>query len=378
VKRPESKGAGAPNAGGPAKESIKVGVIAEPTGAHLNYFFRALANAPGISRIAIADTTGEIFDRGYLAGVPGRDGREPLPASIASGSTTGRFTDYRAMLAAVEPDLVLVGMEAHHAPAPIEAALRAGCHVLVDHPACVRLEDFERVEKLAAAGGRHLIMAFATRTLPPARKARELVEAGFLGKIYAADLYTIADQTRLRQPEYRRSWYASRSKEGGGHLIRLGIHYIDVIQYIVGERIRGVTGFYGTVGGQPVDIEDAAVAALEFGGGAVATLHSGYYVEAGYDTGITLWGSEGWLRFDHVSGTPLEWHSTRAGAPAGVERFAYPEPPLYGYQALVHAAVEAARGATPPPVTGAEALHDLRVVFGLYRACDTGRTQVLT
>jgi len=41
-------------------------------------------------------------------------------------------------------------------------------------------------------------MAFATRMLPPARKARELVEAGFLGKVYAADLYTIADQLGSR------------------------------------------------------------------------------------------------------------------------------------------------------------------------------------
>jgi len=110
-----------------------------------------------------------------------------------------------------------------------------------------------------------------------------------------------------------------------------------------------VAGFYRNVGGQPVDIEDAAVAVLEFASGGVATLHSGYYIDQGYHTQIAIWGSEGWLRFDHVSGTPLEWHSTHKDAPRGVQKFSYAEPALYGYQGLVEAAVDAARGSRRRP-----------------------------
>ena len=51
--------------------------------------------------------------------------------------------------------------------------------------------------------------------------------------------------------------------------------------------------------------------------------------------------------------------------------------PLYGYQALVQAALDVARGISAPPVTGADALHGLRAVFGLYRAAETGRVQKL-
>src|SRR5260370_1397819 len=73
---------------------------------------------------------------------------------------------------------------------------------------------------------------------PAAMKARELIQSGMLGKLYGVDMYTIADQTRLKNPEYQRAWYASKSRAGGGHLMWLGIHYLDLIQYISGDRIR--------------------------------------------------------------------------------------------------------------------------------------------
>src|SRR6266446_6244773 len=99
-----------------------------------------------------------------------------------------------------------------------------------------------------------------------------------------------AFQTRLKQPEYQRARYASKSRAGGGHLMWLGIHYLDLIQYISGDRIRQVTGFARNVGGTPIDVEDAAVVALQFAGGSVGTLHSGYYLDRGYHTRIMVWG----------------------------------------------------------------------------------------
>ena len=93
--------------------------------------------------------------------------------------------------------------------------------------------------------------------------------------------------------------------------------------------------------------------------------------------GPTVWGSDGWLRFDHVAGTPLEWYSTRPGAPKGLQTFAYAEDSSSGYGGLIENAVEAARGAELPAMTGRECLNVLRAVFGLYAAHETGRAQTL-
>jgi UDP-N-acetyl-2-amino-2-deoxyglucuronate dehydrogenase len=231
--------------------------------------------------------------------------------------------------------------------------------------------------ELAEARRLNLMLALATRTQAPALKARELVQSGALGKIYGVDMHMIADQTRLKAPAYQRSWFSFKKRAGGGHLIWLGIHYLDLAEYVTGCAVREVGGFVGNVGGQPIEVEDAAVVMLRFDSGAVGTLHSGYYLDSGYHTGIVVWGSDGWLRFDLTAGTALEWHSTRPGSAPGVQRLEHKADSAAAYPAIVRNAVRAARGLEAPIVSGRQCLHVLRVVSAIYRAAETGTTQTV-
>ena len=237
-----------------APAEIRVGIITEAKGPHLSIYLSAFGATPGIAGVAVADASSATF----------AEARARLGGRGASLQT---YTDYVRMLREFRPELVLVSLAADHAPEPIVAALEAGCNVIAEKPACVRAADFERAVRAAETKQRYLMLAFANRRLPPAMKARELIQSGMLGKLYGVDMYTIADQTRLKNPEYQRAWYASKSRAGGGHLMWLGIHYLDLIQYISGDRIRQVTGFARNVGGTPIDVEDAAVVALQFAGG---------------------------------------------------------------------------------------------------------------
>ena len=115
-------------------------------------------------------------------------------------------------------------------------------------------------------------------------------------------------------------------------------------------------------------MEDAAAVSLLFENGMVVTLHSGYYLDRDKQGQVVIWGSKGWLRFDGVAGTSLEWYSTASGSPPGVQSFSYaaPDGPGSGlYASLVCAAVNAARGLGEAPVTGAECLHVLKSIFAL-------------
>jgi len=78
-----------------------------------------------------------------------------------------------------------------------------------------------------------------------------------------------------------------------------------------------------------------------------------------------------------VEGTPLEWYSTREGAPQGIQSFSY-DPNARGYHPFVQASIDCVRGKEKPPVTGAEALQVLKVIRALYRAADTGQTQTVS
>jgi predicted dehydrogenase len=184
-------------------------------------------------------------------------------------------------------------------------------------------------------------------------------------------MFWIGDQTRLKSAAYQRSWFASKAMAGGGKLLIHGIHYIDTIQFIAGERIQEVCGLVANVGGQPIEVEDAAVVSMRLASGMLATLNTGYYLDRGFQNLIVVWGSEGWLRFDQPAGTPLEWYSTRDGAPRGLQSFRYSNEPDK-YALTVQAAIDAARGLREPPMTGAECLHVLRVVFAAYAAAEAG------
>jgi predicted dehydrogenase len=342
-------------------ESLKVALLTEPGGPHLGIYVDLLGANPYVKEVSVADEGGEVFP---LC-------REKWTARFGEIPV---YRDYRDLLRERQPDLVVVCFSSDHAPAPIEAALLAGSHVLAEKPACVNADDFARLNRMADGKGRHLMLAFATRMNPMVVKARELVRSGSLGKLYGATAFFIADQTRLRSPKYQASWFASKARAGGGFLIWLGIHYVDALQYITGQNVAGVCGFTANVGGQPIDVEDAAAITMEFNGGMVATLQTGYYLDRHYHGQIRIWGSDGWLRADLINGTPMEWH---LNSEQQVRQMAAPPNASETYPAFIRAVVDSVRTGGAPLVTGDECLHVLRAIFAAYTAASTGRTQKL-
>ncbi len=340
---------------------IRVGIITEGSGGHLPGYLRPMAAYQGIESVAVAAESREIFERV-------RAGLGP------HGSKLQTYSSYQEMLVKARPGFVLVTVEAHHAPERIAAALESGAHVLTEKPPATRLEDYERVARLADSKHRDLTIGFASRLHPAAIKAKELIERGYLGRPYGATMNWIGDHTRLTKPEYAQSWLAWKAKAGGGKLIFHGIHYLDLIQHLTGERISEVAGFARNVGNAPGDVEDAAVVVLHFQRGMVGALHTGYYLDRGYDNSIMIWGSSGWLRIDLPGHPPLTWYSTQPGAPQSVQHYPTPSE-TDDYFAMTTNALDAARGLMKPFMTTADGLSVMRVVFAAYRSSETGARQ---
>jgi predicted dehydrogenase len=278
------------------------------------------------------------------------------------------------MLRKEEPAMALVSLEAALAPAAIDAALEAGCHVMTEKPACVRAADFRPLARKAEQRHRHLMLTLANRTMPPVREARRLIAGGKLGKLYGAEVHIIADQTRLTREAYRKAWYSVKARAGGGHLIWLGIHWLDLALFITGLKVREVAGFAGVVGGQPIDVEDSAAVALRFDNGCFGTMTSGYFLDRGYQSHIQVWGEHGWLRLAAAEEEPLEWYSTRDTKDPKVQKFDYPKGER-GYTPFVRAGVRAGAGLEPAPIAPGECLHVLEAIFAFYEAVKTGKAQ---
>ncbi len=347
---------------------IRVAVITQQDGPHLDIYFSAIAASSSVSEVAVADPSGTTFSS--------------AKKMLGKHADFKPFRDPKAMIEDFRPDLVLVALAAHRAPARIREALSGGCHVLAEKPACVRAEDFEPLVDLAKQKGLNLMLALPSRFAPDTRRAKEIVDAGWLGKLYGVTFFQVKDQARLTRPDYQKSWFASPDTAGGGHLIWLGIHNLDQIFFITNDRVAKVTGFTNNVGGQPVEIEDAEAVAFQFHSGMVGTFHGGYYVEGGsFQAGTTLWGSRGWLKIASHRGPEgskrvFQWYSAHPDAPRGVQTEKEQEG-VNSYHLLVQAAIESARGARRAPLTGEECLHLLKTIFGAYRASESGTSQTV-
>lgn len=338
-----------------ATPQAEVALLTHADGPHLSAYIEGLAQSPDIAKVWLADAATEAqVHKGLgdkLAGV------YKTPADL-----------FRAQ----KPLLALIPMEARLAPPVIDAALDAGCHVMAEKPACVRAEDFAPLVAKANEKNQHLMLALSNRIDPVMRHARKLVRDGTIGKVYGMEMHTIADQTRLTKPAYHQSWTAQKGRAGGGHLIWLGIHWLDLAVYITGSKIRQIAGFTGNVGGQPIDTEDSAAVALQFANGTFGTLTSGYYIDKGKHLFIKVWGSNGWLEIHHDRpDNPLEWQVN--GQP--VQRMKPTK--QAGYTPWVQHVVRVALKMEPPVLTANESLHALQIVFAGYRAAATGRTQTV-
>jgi predicted dehydrogenase len=267
-------------------------------------------------------------------------------------------------------------MEAALAPPVIDLALDAGCHVIAEKPTCVRAEDFEKLTEKAQRKHRHLMLALANRVHPAVREARRLIQDGKLGKVYGMEVHFVADQARLKRESYRNEWFNHKARSGGGSLIWLGIHWLDLALFVTGRTVKQAAGFKGVVGGQPIDVEDSAAIALRFDNDTFGTMTSGYYLDHGYQSHIMIWGEHGWLRLKVTEEEPLEWYSTKDTKTPKVARFNYPKG-ARGYLPFVRAAVRAAAGLEPAPITSEESLHVLKVIFAYYKAAQTGIAQTI-
>lgn len=343
--------------------SIDVGVFTDSGGAHLGAYLAALAEIEECNNVVLCDPSGESVAAARMT----------LGEKLA-----GVYESPAKVLAAARPGLGVVSVEAVQAPPIIDQLLEADCHVFAEKPACIRSEDFAPLVEKAKAGNRHLMLALANRITPSVQKAKSLVEAGAIGNLYGAEIHLVADQTRLTRERYHQSWFADRERAGGGHLAWLGLHWLDLAMHITGRELAEVTGFTANVGGQPIQIEDAAALALRFDNGALGTMTSGYYLDKGYHSHLRLWGSAGWIEYAEWLGTerapdPLRWYSHAEGlATEGIASYEGPFDPR-GYTPWLRACVRAAAGLGEAPISGGEGLRILNVVFGAYQSAESGK-----
>ena len=341
--------------------AIRVAILIRPDSPHIDNYLESVAMAKNVESVALTDPDGTLMER----------------ARKYAGEAAARWRGFRSedeLLRDVRPRFAVVSHPAYRSPEVIRAALESGAHVLAEKPACVRAADFAPLVRLADSKHLHLMLAVVNRATSTVAKARSVVKSGSIGRPYAAHIHLVADQTRLKSPSYQKSWFASKKESFGGFLSWLSIHYLDMLQYVAGDRITEAAAMIRNANRLPMDVEDSVAACFAMSGGLICSLHGGYYMDKSYQSGFQLWGSDGWLRFSlHGAETRgLEWCSYSGGGTVNSE----PIPAEPGAYALfTQAAIDAIVSNGPPQITAAESLHLLQTVDAAYRSAAEGKAQ---
>ncbi len=156
-----------------------------------------------------------------------------------------------------------------HAPLAI-AALRAGKHVICEKPPALTAKEAKQIEAAAKKAGKVVLYAVQRRFGGHEQAAKQAIAKGYAGDVYHAR----AGWMRTRGIPIGTGWFTDKSRAGGGALIDIGVHVLDLAWYMLGQprplSVFGITHqrFRDLVPSErKFDVDDAAFALVRFEGG---------------------------------------------------------------------------------------------------------------
>jgi len=326
-------------------------------------------------RETLANFGGEIE---ITAIVPGfGDGTTSLEERHAQ---TPRFETVDELIAKGAFDGAVVALPNNEAPAAAAKLARAGKHVLVEKPMAGCASDARPLIDAIEASKVAFQSGFMWRYDEAAERLRDMVADGRFGKLISLELTFVTSDVNRRGPNH---YLFDSEISGGGFFNWLACHYLDLLFFVTGQRIVGVTARTGAFGATDVAVEDGGVAILDLSGGGIATFVGGYWMPrwAG-EAHWTIRGSERWVHWEPGragTGGAFEIHGPQPQWNAMEETFELPvdTTPGYGGQRTVKAIrdwLDAAReGGRPCRNTPQTLVETLSLIDAIYESSRTGR-----
>lgn len=176
------------------------------------------------------------------------------------------YTDYKALLAEVKPEVVHICTPHYlHAPMCIDA-MRAGADVYLEKPAALDYEEGLTILAVQKETGKQVCVSFQNRVVPTSLEAKRIVDSGELGAFRGARGFMTWKRTGgyYTDSDWRGRW----ATEGGGVLMNQSIHTLDLLGYF-GGGVAHTEGRFALHGNRGItEVEDTAEALLTYNNGA--------------------------------------------------------------------------------------------------------------
>ena len=337
---------------------VKVGIIGGgwPGSSHA----KGYREAGGFKVVAVADL------------IPDR--RKKL---MSESGAAKEYADADALLKDAEIDAVSICLPNHlHAPVA-RAALKAGKHVVCEKPPALNAKEARQIEAAAAKAGKVVLYSVQRRFGPGEQASRQAIAKGYVGDVYHAR----ASWMRTRGIPLGTGWFTKKCESGGGALIDIGIHMLDVAWHLLGQPKP--TSAYGVAhqrfaklvpDGIPCDVDDAAFAIVRFDGGKSLELASSWAInQAPQQQGAVcrVYGETGAVEVYTPQGAVLYRDFQAKGDAKAV--------PLKPPRVVHHAAMmrhfkECIAGKTQPMIGPREGVVLMQMIDAIYKSSETGKS----
>ncbi|MEU8225997.1 Gfo/Idh/MocA family oxidoreductase [Kribbella sp. NPDC048915] len=277
-----------------------------------------------------------------------------------------------------------------HAPIALKA-LGKGLHVLSEKPLARTVAEGTAMVEASKQAGRVLKVVFNHRERGDVAALKHQIDEGQLGRIY----YAKAHWMRRNGIPGMGGWFTNRELSGGGPLIDLGVHILDMALHLMGEpqistvsadtfaelgpRGKGSRDPNANTLGSAFEVEDLATAYLRLKGGGALQLETSWatFRAPGDNFGIELFGTEGGAKIEvqnYTNEDTLRIFTDVGGVPAEVKPATGAG---LGHRAVVREFVRIVRSGEWEGQNGSEALLRTEIIDACYASAKAGREVVL-
>lgn len=337
---------------------LKVGVIGLGMGRH---HVKGFNDHPQCEVVAVADP-----DDARLRRIADKNN---VPA---------RYGDAGEMLSSEKLDIVTVATpNKFHKPLAV-AAFKRGCHVFCEKPMALNAREARAMLAAAKKARRKLMINFSYRFTPQAVALKREIDAGVLGDVYFAR--TIWHRRR-GIPGFG-GWFGHKELSGGGALIDLGVHRLDLALWLMGypKPVWVLASTYNKIASRVAesrrakfDVEDMAVGLVKFANGATLEIEASWAANIREEELMEtrLFGARGGLVHHNVDESykfEAELFLDHDGALFDMKL----HPPLPKCHTAYHTFAEVVLGRAKPVATGVEGLVVMELLDAIYKSAETG------
>lgn len=232
-------------------------------------------------------------------------------------------------------------------------AMEEGLHVICENPLARSASEAREIVEVAEREGMALMTAFCHRFDQPVMMVQHLLEKGTLGR-----LHMFRGRLGTYSEGIERRWLARRSLSGGGVLMDLGIHLIDLFRYLMGE-IKGVQAQTHAFRPEIRGVEDSAAVLIESEGGGLGVIEVSWATDPS-ENGIELYGERGTAIVDYTRDEIR--YKTRGAATWTRPELTFPN----RYMMLLRHFTDVLLEETEPLISGWDGLRALEVIEDAY------------